>query len=348
MRWRHLLCVAWVTITLMVAGVIGAEFATRALWPEFDPTQQFHWVPGIGSSPTLAVPNSNLRIWSPAGDYDLTVAIGPYGLRERKKLTEADANAIFVTGDQFPFGWGVTDDERFTEQLERRLAMPVYNIAMLGVLPWGDIKLVNYAERIVAYASNPEFRLRRLVIVVPIETAIKRYQDMARGISAPIPEDAALGRFKMMRQWLFQRSALYRGASQLLHGNSILRAAAAKLHVIAPPRRVLPKAVLDAEPVHQTVAQMATIAAPYDTVFAIVPAPGQLLDPQDPAEAELHTAFIAEIARGGLAYVDLLPAFERAGGAAKLLFPVELTWNEAAHAATAQALGAALSQRWPH
>lgn len=333
----------WILATAIIAAVLFAELAIRVYSPEFDPRLQFHMIPGIGSAPTLAPPQSTLRQRSVWGDYDLAVRIDAYGLREPKPFAAADAASIFVVGDQFPFGVGVEEDRRFSDLLERRLGVPVYNISMRGNLPWGHFKLVDYAEHVVGYMHGNEFHVGRLVLVLPLEYEIKRYQDLAAGTL----QDTAASDKSALRNWLETHSALYLAVQRFVHESDSLRAVGIKLGLMSPDtHRPLPLAVDDDVAINQTVVQLGKIAALRETVFVIVPSPGQFLHGSADAYARIHDAFIAEMTRSNLTFVDLLPAFEKAGGGEALLFPHELAWNAVAHAAAADALAPVLAAHW--
>lgn len=330
--------------TAVVAAMLVVEFVLREFVPAFDPALQFRMIPGIGSAPTLAPPLTTLRQRSVWGDYDLSVQIDRYGLREPKAFANANAASIFVVGDQFPFGVGVEEDQRFSDLLERKFGVPVYNISMRGNLPWGHFKLVDYAEHVVGYMHENEFRAGRLVLVVPLEYEIRRYQDLAAGTLQET--DTSSGK-SVLRGWLEANSALYLALQRFVHQSDSLRAVGIKLGLMSSDtHRPLPPAVDDDAAISQTVVQLGRIAAFRDTVFVIVPSPGQFLPGSANSYARMHDAFIAEMTRSSLTFVDLLSTFEKTGGGETMLFPHELAWNAAAHEAAAEALAPVLAARW--
>jgi len=354
----------WALLSGTFAALVIADFALRLVAPAFDPDRQFRMIPGIGSAPTLAPQNSTLWQRSMWGNYEVPVEIGNYGLRERKPITAADKSAIFVVGDQFPFGAGVAEGERFSDLLGRKLGVPVYNISMRGMLPWGHFKLVQYTEDIVRYANESDFKVERLVCVLSLGSDVKRYQDMASGSVGAVDEVPARSRLGALESWLESNSALGMAAQTLvftyglssrhgvLHMPGVYRALRA-VHDFVFPRAGVPLAVpadYD-EAVRQTVIQLEKIAALRNTLFVIVPAPNQfrpdeLFPESADIYARMHAAFVAAMSRSGLSFVDLAPAFAQTRASEQVLFPHDLQWTPAAHAAAAEALAPAMVAKW--
>jgi glyoxylase I family protein len=354
----------WALLSGIFVALFIADFALRFVDPMFDPDRQFRMIPGIGSAPTLAPENSTLWQRSIWGNYALPVEIDRYGLRERKSILKADKSAIFVVGDQFPFGAGVPEDKRFSNLLEFKLGVPVYNIAMRGILPWGHFKLVRYAEQIVSYANESEFKVGRLVFVLPVDNQVNRYQDMASGSVGAAVDAPAKSRLGAFESWAEANSALAMSAQTLiftyglsgrygiLHAPGVYRMLRA-VHDFMFPRAKVPLSVpadYD-ESVRQTLIQLGKIAALRDVLFVIVPAPNQFMPDElfsESAETytRMHDVFIAAMAHSGLTFVDLAPAFARTHASQEVLFPHDLQWTPAAHVAAAEALVPAIVAKW--
>src|SRR5205807_8557764 len=80
------------------------------------------------------------------GEYGVEVAVNELGFRDRKSVGDATNGSLFVVGDSFAFGWGVAEDDRFSNRLETMLGQPVINIAAGAADFDGYDSLVRYAE----------------------------------------------------------------------------------------------------------------------------------------------------------------------------------------------------------
>ena len=97
-----------------------AEFATRRLFPQFNPGAQlaFQVMPGhFALGPSLRTE----RHATPKGEFDVEVKFNQYGFRDVKDLRDATDGDWFVVGDSFTLGWGVDEDWRYSNVLEQKL-----------------------------------------------------------------------------------------------------------------------------------------------------------------------------------------------------------------------------------
>lgn len=312
--------------------IAGAEAAVRVTVPRFDPARQLHFVDAPGSFPMLGPANERLYQWQPAGDFSVTIDFDRYGLRSGKEVAKAPEDAIFVVGDFFPFGWGVEQTERFSDLLQQRLQGDIYNIAIRGNLPTGHLKLIHYVERLGA-------KVHRLIITLPLEYVVRRYGE-ENNMPVPPLQPAA----PRVKQWLKDHSALYQASIAIVEGNDTLRAMATRLHLAAPVDRFVNLNKIDDTAMTTTVNVLKTIAAQYDVLLVLVPNPALLEGHNVEAETWVHDTFAARLAAEHIPYVDLQPTL--AAQPARYLFPHEHYWNAAAHAATADVLAPAITQRW--
>jgi len=92
----------------------------------------------------------NIPNWS-ATTYDRTLTINSRGLRDREYPLAKPEGVfrILVLGDSFTWGYGVSDEEVFTERLEKALATAGRSVEVLnaGVSGWGTDQELLYLER---------------------------------------------------------------------------------------------------------------------------------------------------------------------------------------------------------
>jgi hypothetical protein len=101
--------------------LVVAEFAVRLVLPQWAPTRAervVFWVydPQLGWAHR---PNQQGRFTHP--DFSVSVKINSRGLRDREHdLRPSDKKRMMILGDSFGWGFGVEQEDRFSEVLERR------------------------------------------------------------------------------------------------------------------------------------------------------------------------------------------------------------------------------------
>jgi hypothetical protein len=132
-----------------------------------------------------------------------------------------------VVGDSFAFGWGVDENQRFSNLLAERLRTRVFNVAIGGV----HIRL--YGE-LLQYAESLGGRIDTVVIAVCMENDLLLYgarsdKDLKSGVRKN--PDLALRNVKI---WLTRHSALYRMFTTAVHQHPILRELAVSVDLLIP------------------------------------------------------------------------------------------------------------------
>jgi hypothetical protein len=351
----------WCWATTVVAGLFIVEFALRAAVPGLDPALQFHMIDGTGSVPTLAPHNSLLRQRSIWGEFDVSLSIGPNGLRETKDILAAPDNAIFVVGNQFAFGEGVAEDQRFSAGMQTALGTPVYNIAMRALLPTGQFKLVHFVEQNIRNARGSNYQIRRLLVVISVPRDIRRYEEMAKEAPhhSPIVSASSFRNsfFSAPVNWLLRNTALGLCGRIALYKYALSRdfGLLSKVGVYdalrswwrgSRNRRMPAEGLVDSEAVRQTVGQLKKIAKLRNSLFLIMPPTTAFHGDGPRGESMLYDALISELARAGIAYVDTRPMLTEAAKSESVVFRHAEQWNVAAHAALVPALAAAATSRW--
>jgi hypothetical protein len=365
--WRFVRFAAGAIIAAVVI-VIGAESLVRYASPWDDPGRQFRFVAGPGRFPTLGP--ADRKVWnvSVADGWRTSVQFDRFGLHQAGDVAHADPNSIFVVGDYFAFGWGVEMDERFADLLAAKLGIEVHDIAILGNLPQGNLKLVHYVESLGA-------PVHRLLIALSMESVIQRYAgapntalpeseaefpslsqlaaahvslEQYRTIAAMwrVPYDSLPGTGGVSTPPLIDmHSALYRAGLRMAHANQPFQGVAARLG-LSESRRPLRINAEDDEAIRITLDLLTRIADHYQVLLAVVPSPAAWIGEGRDEERRRHAGFVMALARQGLAYCDLLPAFDDAGGIDALAYPREFHWNAVAHKVTASALASAVKSSW--
>src|SRR5262249_7665883 len=131
-----------------------------------------------------------LRQTKNTGDYDVEVRFNDLGFRDEKLLATATNAALFVVGDSFAFGWGVSAKDRFSERLEVILNRQVFNIAVPGTDLNGYYRLIRYAEKNGVAVKN-------VILSVTMENDIHAYDDHLPAVSSRSLHTAVLAPFNL-------------------------------------------------------------------------------------------------------------------------------------------------------
>jgi hypothetical protein len=244
-------------------AVLAAEWLVRVSLPQFDPALQLRFEQH--GDLVLGKPSSSARQSKSTGDYDVTVHVGPRGFRDSRDVSKARPGDILVAGDSFAFGWGVEENERFSNRLEAALARRVFNIAIPGQDLEGYARLVRYAEKLGARASE-------LVLALCVETDVGSY-------AAPPQSDtsarAAFSNFLAdLDGSLIDRFALRQLTAAAVHHTPWLEAAAIKAGVVRPNLLGVGRGSFTSAEVQATAERIATLARGYKTSVLIVPSRG--------------------------------------------------------------------------
>ena len=262
-------------------------------------------------------------------DFDVEVAIGAQGLRDRDYPFERTPGLrrMLVLGDSFAWGFGVEQDEILWEILEAR--HPDWEIVNSAVSGYGT-------DQEYLFLRERGLRWRPDVVVLHLHpndvddnNAARRYgypkprfRLGATGLelgNVPVP---ALGALERLRRRLLQSSYLYHG----LQGMDALLGA----HPTGDAREEAgaPVPPLDLAVTRALLAALAALVRQEGARLAVV---------SNPAEPWLREALADQLASLGVPYGALDEAFRgRARGEVK--FARDPHWNAAGHATAARAV----------
>ena len=116
---------------LFVLFVAAQEIAVRLAMPDFNPVIT-SVLSRIWGEAHLGSAKQSFRQIKNTGDFNVPVRFNELGLRESKSLRTAKSSDWFLVGDSYPFGWGVDEKDRVSEQLARELGQSVLILAHLA------------------------------------------------------------------------------------------------------------------------------------------------------------------------------------------------------------------------
>jgi hypothetical protein len=153
-RRRPRLFLVGFSIFAILAVLVVAEFAVRLVLPQWAPTRAervVFWAydPQLGWAHR---PNQQGQFTHP--DFSVAVQINSQGLRDREHdLRRSDKKRMMILGDSFGWGFGVEQEDRFSEILERR--QPDWEIINASVSGYStDQEYLFVKDRGVAYRPD--------------------------------------------------------------------------------------------------------------------------------------------------------------------------------------------------
>jgi hypothetical protein len=329
-------------ITSLVC-VLLLEVAVRWLMPFYAPGSQIGFVPTTNGI-VLGPANGTSRQATPKGDFDVTSHFNAEGFRDVKDFRQAGSNDWFAVGDSFTMGWGVTEEERYSNQLEKSLATAggktrVFNIAIPD-------NIIGY-QRLLRHAESRGAKVHRMIVGICMENDLEDYRngqgawDSVFGGPGVMQPPHSQGS-DSLRGWIKNHSALYNALSFNLQRVDFLRGFLQKVGITRNVTQLSRRKEWNEEVIHQSAAETAKLAAGRPAAVLIIPA--RLLwagDNQD-TERRVHEAFITELQKAGLRVVDMKPALEKSGNPLAFYFQNDPHWNAQGHELAAQELFKAL------
>ena len=326
-----LLLVATVAICL---GLL--EYAVRRLFPLFTLKGQ---VPFQLTTNNVALgrPMETVRQATPKGDYDVVFRFNADGFRDSKRLSEATEDDWFALGDSFTMGWGLKEEQRFSNLLEHEFQQQgaharVFNIAI-------PENIIGY-QRLLKYAETHGAKVRHLVVGICMENDLRDYSD---GKSSWDPAaDAAMTKKNAMREWLKRHCALYVGASYLFQKSEFTRGLLIKMGIARSIDELSGKNVWNEAVIRTSREELVKLVSGRDAMILIIPARRLWTGDNIDVEQRVHTAFVKQLEEARLNVLDLKPALEQGGDPLGNYFKTDPHWNARGHAVAARELANAI------
>ena len=318
-----------VVTVVSLATLFVLEFAVRWAIPAYDPSGHIRFIAGKDERPLLGVANSQQRQIKNTGDFDVTIRFNKYGFRDQRDLAKSGFDDYFVTGDSVSFGWGVEETDRVSEQLERIIGKPVYNISTPVSLD-GTKKLIDYAEKKGAKIGN-------LIIFFGTEVRMLDYESPP---SPATPSPTVKRLFSRLKPMLRDNSALYFLFTSFVHRNPSLRNFAIRAGLIDPTMEGFPIHEYDPKAIESTAKYLARFAERKDRRLTVVVLPMRTLwiGPSQKTEDRILRTFVARLRELDLDVLDLRLYFEDGGRPFQYFFKNDGHWNPAGHAMVGRAV----------
>lgn len=310
-----------------------AEYSVRLAVPKYDPAGHIAFFVDPATGIQLGKPNSKTRQIKNSGDYDVEVVFNRHGLRDRRDIANGKAEDLYVVGDSFAFGWGVTQDERFSSMLEKLIGRQVYNISTTE-------NLDGY-ERLLAYSVGQGAKIRDVIMAINMIDDVQDYDAAAKKITMsvvkPVAESHVTISLQAVKQFLLTNSALYFLATSAIGSIDVLRRVLARLGFVKTLNVVAGGRPGDLA-VRSTADRILALSKKYNLTVLLIPSRGLWVGGNQQAAAVAHAKFFSELRRLDLPVIDLRPVMEATGNPMGFHFQNDGHWRPRGHELAARVI----------
>jgi hypothetical protein len=313
------------TVTLLI-GLALLEFAVRRLFPYFSPSAQLPFRL-VSKGLALGPAGQTVRMATPKGDYNSVVRFGEDGFRDGKTLREATAADWFALGDSYTMGWGVEEEERFSNRLEQAfqtngIKARVFNIAIPD-------NFIGYG-RLLHYAESHGAKVHQMVVGICMENDLRDYRD-GKGAWDLMGAPASTWK-EAVRNLLKKHSALYIAASFGLQKWTLTRGLVQKMGIGRSIDELTGHNEWNETVLQTSRDEMVKLVAGREALILIIPSRNLWYGPYIQTEKRVHETFIQMLRDAGLNVLDLKPSLEASGSPLDCYFKTDPHWNARGHA----------------
>lgn len=328
------------TVTLLI-GLSMMEWGVRRLFPYFSPTAQ---VPFrlVAKGMALGPAGQTVRMATPKGDYNSVLRFNQDGFRDTKTLAEAKSSDWYALGDSYTMGWGVEEEERFSNRLEQELRahnLParVFNIALPD-------NIIGYG-RLLRYAESRGAKVRQVVVGICMENDLRDYRD-GKGAWDMMGLPPSSNK-EAIREWLKKHSALYIAASYGLQRLTFTRKLLNRLGIARSIDELTGHNEWDETVLGASRDELVKLVAGRDALILIIPSRNLWHGAYIRTEQRVHETFIQMLREAGLSVLDVRPMIEASGDPLGCYFKTDPHWNARGHAIAGRELFKAIQDLGP-
>ena len=315
----------------LIATFVAMEFSVRMAMPAHDPTRHLRFERANGDMPPLGIRNSTHRLIKNSGDYDVSIRFNRHGLRDSHDLANAGPEDYFVVGDSFAFGWGVEENERFSERLQAITGRRVFN---LGV----PADIDGY-ERLLDYAAGKGAHVRNVILSVNMIDDLLDYTPAPKENSVATATNPNGNALIKAKQYLLSHSSLYFLITNNANRIAWLRNILIRAGLILPLGNVNSTTPGDRE-IKSTADRLAALARRFNITFLIIPSRALWLGKRGPETNRVHRSLMRELELRHLDVIDMRPIQEARGNPMGYHFLNDGHWRAAGHQLAAEAIAA--------
>ncbi len=316
----------FVLISVLLSVLIPCEFGIRTMYPKYDPSGRIKFDYNEQFNIRIGKKNYSGRQIKNTGDYDTYVEFNKYGFRDKKDIADIKSGELAVVGDSFSLGWGVDEDKRYSDKLQKLINRPVYNISISNNLN-GYSQLLNYAESAGANIKN-------VILGLCMENDLLDYEILNQQM---IENDSDINRisYSGIKNYL-SSFALFNLFTTYVHSSPKLKTYAVKYGLIIDNLEGIPKNEIDENVLDSSVNILNDLNKKYNLLVVIIPSRGLWVGKNKQIESKVHNKLISTLNDMGIDYIDLRKALEQGGKPLLNHFKNDGHWNEKGHSLAAK------------
>ena len=321
-------------------GTLLFEIFVRQFLPQYDPSGHLSFTTNDRGVP-IALNRGLSRQIKNTGDYDVSIQISNLGLREPKELSTSTKSDVIVVGDSFSFGWGVEENERYSNRLDAILTTKkVFNISIPTDFD-GYGKLLDYAKENGA-------TINKLIIGVTMENDLRHYSIKRNGLDKNHGTAKGNNALRHLKLYLRENSAAYFLTTSLVHSNLAMKKFAIFLGLIKPSLQGIPALKFSQQLIIDSSDRLNKLIKPFDPIILIIPSRALWTGTEEYRNTadKIHKAFIKELDRRKIKYVDPRSLIEKNNMPLHYHFKYDGHWTRDAHQIAAKALARAINANW--
>lgn len=328
MKIKKLTFIVLFFFSITISCILTLEFGSRFFIKESNPKNILYFI-NKENNLKIGPKNLTLKHIKNTGDYNVTVNFNKYGFRDSKDLRNASKKDFFVVGDSMSFGWGVKENERYSNLLEQLTNKKIYNISIPGDLD-NYILLLKYAEEKGAKISN-------LIIGFTMENDFANYDKTFKKTDKKPPISNFFNISKLKR-FLTTNSSFYFVLTREVHKRDFLRKFFIKLNLINPNLEHIYYTNFSKKILMSTAKKLQEITSKYKSIVIIIPSRALWYGENKIETNKIHINFLNILKKKNIEYVDLKSYFEKDSDPLKYHFKKDGHWNKSGHKIAAEAV----------
>ena len=224
-------------------------------------------------------------------------------------------------GDSYSLGWGVEENKRYSNQLQKLLHKPVYNISISNNLE-GYKGLIKYSESKGALIKN-------IVLGLCMENDLLDYGNHSQ---SKIKDNSVVSRINYSRTKNYLSNiALFNLFTTYIHSNTSLRNFAVKSGLIIDNIEGIPNNEINDQILQSSLSILKDLYNKYNLFVLIIPSRGLWVGNNKVAENEVHNEFVDLLGENKIDFIDLRKSFEAGGSPLSYHFKNDGHWNGKGH-----------------
>ncbi len=310
------------------------EFGMRYFYPRYNPNGNIVFQE-MEKGLILAPPNFIGRHWRTSGDFDVSVNINEYGLREKKELTDSDEDDVFVVGDSFSFGHGVEEEERFSNVMQNLFSdsIKVYNIAI------SSSHILNYQKRL-DYVKKNGGQVKKIIVGLCMENDILDYDKVYREWQSRGEQKKSYS----FKKWLHHNSCLYNFFAISMKSEGGVRSFLVRTGIIKDVILSYESKKINNLELNSSIIQLQKLIGETESLVVLIPSQLIWVDGHKEITLDNHQRFIELLKANQIQYLDAKTILENhsINPLQTLHFKYDGHWNKNAHKLIAEAI----FQKW--